>query len=78
METANVKTILGVLWEIWRERFKLDRDPSELCPECLEQGDLNYMIPFASKVLGRNHYRISYQCKDCGYETKRDEFIDRD
>ena len=54
METTNVKIILDVLGTIWCGQFKLNRDPSELCPNCLKQGDLNYMIPSASKVLGRN------------------------
>ena len=78
METTAANTIIEVSETIWCGQFKLNRDPSDLCPDCLKDGHLVYMNPGISKFISRNSYRITYQCEDCGYESQRLEYIERD
>jgi len=78
MDAAATNKIIQVLEAIWCGHFKLIRDPCDLCPECLKDGHLVYMTPKTSKLIGRNSYRITYQCEDCGYASQRLDYIDRD
>lgn len=65
----EVDDVYDILTQIWAGQFKLEHNPNRLCPICLVDRDLVYMIWYRSQG-GK------YICPACGFTPMKQEGLD--